>query len=72
MRRVGAGRGPNGTLANQTDRVFADLTGSEPGGPDGMKVDAAGNVYCGGVLRPGVSVRQPGCRPVPGPAGRNT
>jgi gluconolactonase len=37
---------PNGTLAKQTDRVFADLTGSEPGGPDGMKVDAAGNVYC--------------------------
>jgi gluconolactonase len=40
---------PNGTLAKQTDRVFADLTGSEPGGPDGMKVDAAGNVYCGGA-----------------------
>ena len=30
MRRVGAGRGPNGTLADQTDREFADLTGSEP------------------------------------------
>src|SRR6201981_3029332 len=40
---------PNGTLAKQTDHVFADLTGSEPGGPDGMKVDAAGNVYCGGA-----------------------
>jgi gluconolactonase len=40
---------PNGTLAKQTDRVFADLTGSDPGGPDGMKVDAAGNVYCGGA-----------------------
>src|SRR5262249_9791320 len=40
---------PNGTLAKQTDRVFADLTGSEPGGPDGMKVDVAGNVYCGGA-----------------------
>jgi gluconolactonase len=39
----------NGTLAKQTDRVFADLTGSEPGGPDGMKVDTAGNVYCGGA-----------------------
>jgi hypothetical protein len=24
---------PNGTLAKQTDRVFADLRGSEPGGP---------------------------------------
>jgi gluconolactonase len=39
---------PNGTLARQTDRVFADLRGSEPGVPDGMKVDTAGNVYCGG------------------------
>jgi gluconolactonase len=40
---------PNGTLARQTDRVFADLRGSEPGGPDGMKVDTAGNVYSGGA-----------------------
>jgi gluconolactonase len=39
---------PNGTLARQTERVFADLSGSEPGVPDGMKVDIAGNVYCGG------------------------
>ena len=39
---------PNGTLARQTDRVFVDLSGPEPGGPDGMKVDSAGNVYCGG------------------------
>ncbi len=39
---------PNGTVAKQTDRVFADLRGSEPGVPDGMKVDVAGNVYCGG------------------------
>jgi gluconolactonase len=39
---------PNGLLAKQTDRVFADLSGSEPGNPDGMKVDTAGNVYCGG------------------------
>jgi gluconolactonase len=39
---------PNGTLARQTDRVFADLRGPEPGMPDGMKVDQAGNVYCGG------------------------
>jgi gluconolactonase len=38
----------NGTLARQTDRVFADLGGAEPGGSDGMKVDATGNVYCGG------------------------
>ena len=40
---------PNGTLARQTDHVFADLTGPEPGVPDGMKVDVAGNVYCGGA-----------------------
>jgi gluconolactonase len=40
---------PNGTLARQTDRVFADLRGPEPGVPDGMKVDTAGNVYCGGA-----------------------
>ena len=33
---------PNGTLAKQTDRVFADLGGNEPGVPDGMKVDVAG------------------------------
>jgi gluconolactonase len=39
---------PNGMLAKQTDTVFADLAGNEPGVPDGMKVDAAGNVYCGG------------------------
>jgi gluconolactonase len=39
---------PNGTLARQTDRVFVDLSGPEPGAPDGMKVDSAGNVYCGG------------------------
>jgi hypothetical protein len=25
-------------LAKQTDRVFADLNGTEPGNPDGMKV----------------------------------
>jgi gluconolactonase len=40
---------PNGTLAKETDRVFADLRGPEPGVPDGMKVDTAGNVYCGGA-----------------------
>src|SRR5258708_31432522 len=40
---------PNGTLAKQTSRVFADLGGAESGGPDGMKVDTAGNVYVGGA-----------------------
>jgi gluconolactonase len=36
-------------LARQTDHVFADLRGPEPGAPDGMKVDTAGNVYSGGT-----------------------
>jgi gluconolactonase len=40
---------PNGTLAKHSDRVFADLRGSESGVPDGMKVDVEGNVYCGGA-----------------------
>lgn len=40
---------PNGTLAKQTDRIFADLRGDEPGVPDGMKVGVEGNVYCGGA-----------------------
>ena len=39
----------NGLRANQTSRVFADLSGPEPGGPDGMKVDTLGNVYVGGA-----------------------
>jgi gluconolactonase len=38
----------NGTVAKQTSRLFADLRGSEPGVPDGMKVDTAGNIYTGG------------------------
>ena len=40
---------PNGLLANQTQRVFVDLKGPEPGGPDGFKVDMAGNLYTGGA-----------------------
>jgi len=39
---------PNGTLLRATDRILADLRGPEPGMPDGLKVDQAGNVYCGG------------------------
>jgi gluconolactonase len=39
---------PNGMIARYSDRVFAEFGGSEPGNPDGMKVDTAGNVYCGG------------------------
>jgi gluconolactonase len=40
---------PTGMLAKHTDRIFADLSGDEPGVPDGMKVDVEGNVYCGGA-----------------------
>jgi gluconolactonase len=40
---------PNGTAAKQTSRLFADMGGPEPGVPDGMKVDTAGNVYTGGA-----------------------
>ncbi len=39
---------PNGTLSKGTGKVVADLSGPEPGAPDGMKVDVAGNIYCGG------------------------
>ncbi len=39
---------PNGLIANQTERMFVDLKGPEPGGPDGFKVDSLGNVYTGG------------------------
>ena len=39
---------PNGLPAKQSDRIFADLSGKDAGGADGMKVDTEGNVYCGG------------------------
>ena len=39
---------PNGTIAKETSRLFADLGGAEPGVPDGIKVDTAGNLYAGG------------------------
>jgi len=41
----------NGTLALATDRVFCSLREPRPigpDGPDGMKVDVEGNVYCTG------------------------
>jgi len=38
---------PDGTISN--GRVFVDMTiDKTPGGPDGMKVDLKGNVYCTG------------------------
>jgi gluconolactonase len=36
----------DGSLTNH--RVFYEAKGEEPGGPDGMKVDQEGNVYCTG------------------------
>lgn len=36
----------DGTLSG--GQVFVTMTGDEPGGPDGMKVDTEGNVYCTG------------------------
>jgi gluconolactonase len=40
---------PNGTLARQSNRVLVDVGGPEPGVPDGIKVDVAGNIYSGGA-----------------------
>ena len=37
---------PDGTIGN--GRIFAELVGNDLGIPDGMKVDAEGNVYCTG------------------------
>jgi gluconolactonase len=37
---------PDGSLANS--RIHADIRSTEPGVPDGMKVDRAGNIYCTG------------------------
>ncbi len=39
----------NGTTALETARTLVDLSGDEPGVPDGVKVDSAGNLYCGGA-----------------------
>ncbi|MEZ4726115.1 MAG: SMP-30/gluconolactonase/LRE family protein [Caldilineaceae bacterium] len=41
----------DGILAH--GRIWAETTGAEPGVPDGMKVDQAGNIYCCG---PGVCI----------------
>ena len=38
----------DGILALSSDYVLCDLRGSQPGVPDGMKVDVEGNIYCGG------------------------
>jgi len=39
----------NGMLDLGSERLFIDMKGDDrPGGPDGMKVDVEGNVYCTG------------------------
>ena len=43
---------PNGSLARQTDRIFADLTGDAPGVPDGMKVGRGGQRLLRRLRRP--------------------
>jgi gluconolactonase len=40
---------PNGMLAKHTGDVFAELGGKEPGNPDGIKIDTAGNIYSTGT-----------------------
>jgi gluconolactonase len=37
---------PDGTLG--TDRILLDMASEDPGVPDGLKVDLAGNVFCTG------------------------
>ena len=37
---------PNGSL--RSGRLWAETKGDKAGGPDGMKIDSAGNVYCTG------------------------
>lgn len=39
---------PDGQIESASDRVFCELNGVGEGKPDGMKLDMAGNVYCGG------------------------
>jgi gluconolactonase len=39
---------PDGTVDSASSRVFCELPGDDDGKPDGMKLDSAGNIYCGG------------------------
>jgi gluconolactonase len=62
--------GADGSLSG--GEVFAELTGDEPGVPDGMKVDAGGNVWCsgpGGIHVFDTATRLIGVLRVPEPVG---
>jgi sugar lactone lactonase YvrE len=62
----------DGSLAR--GRLFAELPSSEPGGPDGMKVDVEGNLYvtsAGGLWLFAASGRHAGTLPVPEPPPAN-
>jgi gluconolactonase len=39
---------PTGLLNLTSERILFELNGQRPGGPDGMKVDVEGNIYCTG------------------------
>src|SRR5258705_240017 len=48
----------NGMVDRGSERLFIDMKGDDrPGGPDGMKVDVEGNLYCTGPG--GIWVMQP-------------
>lgn len=40
---------PDGILAKASERGLVNLQGIDPGGPDGIKIDLAGNLYSGGA-----------------------
>lgn len=52
--------GSDGLLSN--GRLWTEVTGDGPGGPDGMKLDSAGNLYCCGPG--GLHVFAPDARPL--------
>jgi gluconolactonase len=57
---------PDGSLRH--NRVFWDMSAAAPGGPDGLKVDTAGRVFCagsGGIWVPSPSGDGIGIIPMP-------
>lgn len=54
---------PDGSIDGTSSRIWARFppeTSGNPGAPDGMKVDRAGNLYCGGPAGCGPSTSTPG------------